>query len=302
MKIYKCKIKINVLKIIYKYIYYIYLSCFIFLVSIPVSFAGQYTQSRIFCGDHHPAPTIPKMQPDLNNELGFDEDIAYISDLASYWKYSSLHYYRYTKSGIYGARVNYANRYSTNAAQYVLEAYPILFRGAYAAINLGYANSTQISFPSFQYGIEAYFNVKNGIEYSLGQGEKKFTRFSNQKIYTYTASIGKYINNYFIWFRPSYFQPRSTYFFEVGLKREFSDPHAYILFKLATGRLPDIGDFPPFSQMIVINQQSINIDGQIPLKKTLFLKMGLGFAHQVLHPSQTIRNITDASLGIVWIF
>ena len=241
-------------------------------------------------------------QAEPHNELGFDEDIAYASDLHSYWQYSSLYYYRYTDLGNFGGRVNYAKRYGTTGEQYQLEAYPKLFSGAYAAINLAYANSTQILYPSFQYGVEAYFDVSHGIEFSLGQATKKFVRFSNQKIYTYTGSLGKYMGNYFLWFRPSYFQPKATWYYEVGVRREFDNPHSYLTVKVAAGRLPDIGDLPPFDQMVLVSQQGLNIAGEFPLMKKLFLKLGVGYTHQIFHPSETVRNITDGSVGLDCIF
>ncbi len=58
------------------------------------------------------------------NEIGFNTDEAYVSDVQGYWNFSSLHYYHFGDSGTYGARVNYAKRYGTTGEQYQLEAYP----------------------------------------------------------------------------------------------------------------------------------------------------------------------------------
>ena len=104
------------------------------------------------------------------------------------------------------------------------------------------------------------------------------------------------------WFRLNYFQPRATCFYELGLKRTGCNPNAYFIMTLNTGRIPDFGDLPPFDEIIVISQKGVGLTGQIPLAKTIMLKLSVGYNHQIIHPSETVRNITDGSLGLVWLF
>lgn len=245
---------------------------------------------------------VDKRKDEPHNEIGFDQDEAYVSDLQSYWQYSSLHYYRLTDKGNFGGRVNYAKRYGTTGIQYQLEAYPKLTSNSFATLTFAYANTTQILYPNLQYQVEGYIDVANGFEFSLGQGGKKYITFSNQNIWNYTGSIGKYFGNNFMWYRPSYSTPKATLFNEIGLIHYFSDDaKKYLSVKVSAGRLPDIGDVPPLDQMIVISQQGINIAGQLPLKKTLFLRLGAGYNRQDF-PTGLIRRITDVSVGFVWQF
>ncbi|MEN9449470.1 MAG: hypothetical protein RJA83_84 [Pseudomonadota bacterium] len=239
-----------------------------------------------------------KKRAEPHNEIGFDLDEAYVSDLSTYWNYSSIHYYRLTDGGKFGGHVNHANRYGSSGTQYQLEAYPKLSKNAYAELSLGYADTGQIIFPTLQYNLEGYIDTANNLEFSLGQGGKHFAQFSNQNILSYTGTIGKNIGSSFIWFRPTYFTPKKTWFYQVGLRKYFSDPNNYMSVVAAIGRIPDLGDVPPFDQMIIISQKGIGIVGQVSLSKSIFLKGGIGYVKQ-LFPSGLRREITDASIGLV---
>lgn len=239
-----------------------------------------------------------KKQAEPHNELGFDVDEAYVSDLTSYWNYSSVHYYRLMDAGKFGGHFNYAHRYGTTGKQFQLEAYPKITNNVYATLSFKYANTTQILFPNLQYTIEGYVDTTNGFEFSLGQSGEKFIRFNNQKIFDYTGTVGKYIGNSFVWFRPHHYTPKNTEFYEVGIRKYFSDADNYISFIIGAGKLPDIGDLPPLDQMIVINQKGIGFNGQFSLTKTVFLKYGAGYIKQRF-PSLN-REDTDVSIGMIW--
>jgi len=233
------------------------------------------------------------------NEIGISQEEDWISDLKEYWSFSSLYYYRHTCRGIFGARFNYANKYFIGGEQYVLEAYPYLTKDIYLAATFGLSNTSQQVFPKYQYLIEPYFNLGNGFEASAGQ---RFIRSFNVNIYTYTASIGKTIGSYFIWFRPYHYTPQSVDFFEAGIKRFFGDStDTYILLKAGIGKTPDIGDVPPLNQITIISTNSVTIDGQFPIAKGIFLNVGAGYARQV-YPSGHVREDTNGSVNVIWRF
>jgi YaiO family outer membrane protein len=233
----------------------------------------------------------------LSNELGIDGALSRVSDLSTYWKYSSLHYYRLTDKGTFGGRVNIANRFGTTALQYQAEAYPVLSNGAYAALSLAYANTTQTLFASYQYRVEGYFPLPRNFEFSLGQGGQLFPRFENDKIFLFTGSVGKYINNYFVWFRPIYYTPVKDLLYEIGVRRTFDDPNMYVAVKALAGHLPDIGDLPPLSSVITLSEKALEITGQFPLTNNYFLQADVSYQHQV-YPAGLIRNIATGFLGV----
>jgi YaiO family outer membrane protein len=242
-----------------------------------------------------------KKQLEPHNEVGFDVNEAHVSDLSAYWNYSSIHYYRITDNGKFGGHINYAQRYGTTAEQYQLEAYPKISKNIFATLNFNYANSTQILFPSLQYFMEGYIDVAHGFEFSLGQGGKKFIRFSNQTMFNYTGTVGKYLGDYFIWLRPTYYTPKNTQFYELGLRKYFSDTDNYFSIILGGGKLPDIGDVPPLDKMITISQRGLGIGGQFAATKTILLRYGVGYTKQEF-PGGLIREIGDVSGGLIWRF
>jgi YaiO family outer membrane protein len=232
------------------------------------------------------------------NEIGYDQDEAYVDDIGGYWSYSSLHYYRFTEAGIFGARVNYATRYGNGGEQYLLEAYPRLTQYSYLSLTAGLSNTSQQVFPKYQYTVEPYFTLPYGLEISAGQ---RYARSFGTNIYTYTGSIGKSFSDYFAWFRPYHYTPKSSDYFEVGIRRFFCNEKTYVSLKAGTGKYPDIGDLPPLNDIIILSANSLSIDGQIPIQNNIFLKGQLGYVRQVYH-SGNVREITDGSLGVTWQF
>lgn len=235
-----------------------------------------------------------------HNEVGIDQNEEYVSDLKAYWTNTSFHYFRINEMGIFGGRINYANRFGKNGVQYQIETYPKILDNMYANITLGYANYSQILFPNLQYRIEPYFNFANGIEFSVGRVWQKYITFDNQKISNYTGTIGKYIGNYYIWYRPSYYEPTSTTFNEIGIRRYFKDKYNYITMKLNGGKLPDIGDIPPLDQIVLLRQKGISLDGEYSLTKTIFLKGAIGYTWQYYVKSMLRRDITNGTISLVY--
>lgn len=236
------------------------------------------------------------------NEIGFDQDEAYVSDVNGFWTFSSLHYYRLTQYGTYGGRINYANRYNNNGVQYVIEAFPKFSNFFSTSLSFGYANNAQILYPNLQYRIEPYFDFANGIEISVGQNWQKYIVFSNQKIIANTGTIGKNFKNNFIWYRPSFYSPTSSTFNELGLRHYANKKNTYFTLKLNAGRLPDIGDLPPLDKILVLKQRGINLDGQYAITKNFFLRAEAGFTRQFYLESRHLRKLTDAAFGFVYQF
>lgn len=233
------------------------------------------------------------------NNIGISQEEDYVSDLKQYWSYSSLYYYRKTIHGIFGARVNYANRYSMGGEQYQLEAYPKISPNVYAALSVGLSNTSQQVFPKYQYSVEPYFNLPKGYEASIGQ---RFIRSYDVNIYTYTGSIGKNVGNYFVWLRPYHYTPKSVDFFEAGIKRYFEGlDDTFVSFKVGTGKIPDIGDIPPLNQITILSANTFSIDGQFHATRCMLVRLGVGYARQV-YQSGNVREITNGSINLTWKF
>lgn len=234
-----------------------------------------------------------------HNEIGLGQDETYVSDLNNTWSISSLHYYRFTEYGTFGARVNYGYRFHTSGKQYQIEAYPKFFNSkVYANLSYAFSNTPQQVFPRYQYTIEPYFTIFDSVEFSFGQ---RFVRDFNVNIYNNTGSIGKYFGDYFIWVRSNHYIPKSVNYDEVGLRRYFNDGQNYFSIKLGGGKYPDIGDIQPFTQLILITAKSIGLDSKIKINKSVFLKGYVVYTDQLFLADKR-RQLTEGGLELDYLF
>ena len=271
-----------------------------YLISINV-FSAASSGTNVVRTIEYPEVLAPNIFENnefvMSHQFGFDQAFSYVSDLESYWTYSSLYYYGTTARATLGARVNSSHRYSTTAVQYELQAYPKLFYGSYAAIDFSYANQSQTLFPGYQYRVEGYFNLWRQMEFSIGQGGSFFPQFSGNRFFMYTASLGKYSGNYFFWVRPYYYTPLSNQLYEIGIRKTFNDPNSYLSLVANVGHMPDIGNLPPLDNLITMQQKGVALSGQVPFNQYLFLKGTVSYDHQV-YPAGLMRDITTAYLGV----
>lgn len=238
----------------------------------------------------------------MPNEVGITLDEAYVNDLDSIWSYGSLYYFRLTELGKYGLRLNAANRFDETALQYQLETYPKLNQNIYATFIVSYANHSQIHYPTFHLHAEPYFNFYNHFELSLGYDTKHYNQFSGQKIDYYTASLGKYIDQYYLWARISYFNPISDELIEIGARKYFNNEKNYIGLRANTGKIPDIADVPPLDEILLVNQTGIGIDSQYAVHANLFIKAAIRYLSQhYIKPDQN-RDIVATTIGVVWTY
>lgn len=119
------------------------------------------------------------------------------------WNLASISYSRYTKFGSVIARMNYANRFSTNGIQGEIDAYPHISKTFYSYVNFGYSGNVGI-FPQFRAGFSLYANLPGSFEAEAGFRYLYFTSATN----IYTASIGKYYKN-FLFSARTYITPSS---------------------------------------------------------------------------------------------
>lgn len=152
------------------------------------------------------------------------------------WQIVALSYGRKTKLGTVIARVNMAKRFGDTGFQYEMDAYPKISENNYGYLNYGFSQSTV--FPENRIGAEWYHNFPKSFEGSVGI---RTLFFSSSDVTIYTATLGKYISNYWISLR-SYVTPGSTGTSVSGqlqMRRYFSDPENYIGLRLGYGVSPD---------------------------------------------------------------
>lgn len=153
------------------------------------------------------------------------------------WQITSLSYSRKTKIGSVIARVNYSNRFGSTGYQYEFDAYPKILEDSYLYVNYGYSQS--FLFPKNRFGFEWYQNFPNAFEGSLGL---RLLFFNSTPVDIYTATLGKYVGNYWLSLR-TFVTPDKTEGTSVSglmqVRRYFSDPEDYLGLRIGYGVSPD---------------------------------------------------------------
>ncbi len=128
------------------------------------------------------------------NSFSVGYDFSYFNkQFANPWHLVGVEYGRVTDLGKVIARVNLANRFSTNGAQFEIDAYPHISKTFYAYMNVGVPLTNVGIFPLFRAGFSLYANLPAAFEAELGF---RYLQFSGNPIIIYTAYLGKYVKNW----------------------------------------------------------------------------------------------------------
>jgi YaiO family outer membrane protein len=170
------------------------------------------------------------------NKISINYDFAtFDKQFDNPWHIVSLDYSRSTKAGSFIARVNYANRFKSNALQFEADAYPRISKTFYSYVNAGISDKSGV-FPQYRSGFSLYANLPKSFEAEAGFRYLYF----NDATWIYTASVGKYFKNY--WFNlRTYVTPGNESIsnsYSLTTRYYFKETN-YIGFVLGTGISPD---------------------------------------------------------------
>lgn len=188
------------------------------------------------------------------------------------WHIVALSYGHETGIGSVIARVNYAKRFDNTGFQYEIDAYPTLTKNAYAYVNYGFSES--ILFPNHRLGFEWYQNFPKAYEASLGL---RALFFDNSSVDIYTATVGKYLGNYWLSLR-SYVTPDSDGTSVSGslqMRRYYSDPEHYYGVRLSYGISPDDNSNLIISEeRLTLKARSLKLEYNHIFKRIWILNLG----------------------------
>ena len=170
------------------------------------------------------------------NKLGISYDLAtFDKQFDDPWHIVSLDYSRNTKAASFIGRMNYANRFKTNAVQFEADAYPRISKTFYGYLNAGLSDKSGI-FPQYRGGFSLYANLPKSFEAEAGFRYLYF----NDPTWIYTASLGKYFKNYWCNFR-TYITPATesvSNSYSITTRYYFKETN-YFGVGLGTGISPD---------------------------------------------------------------
>lgn len=171
------------------------------------------------------------------NQIGVTYDFVYFDErFDDPWHLSSINYGRQTKFGSVTARLNYANRFNSNGAQFELDAYPRISDIFYAYVSGAISNDDGI-FPKFRAGFSLYANLPWALEAEAGFRMLKFS----DETWIYTASVGKYYSNFWFNFR-TYLTPSNSSVsksFSLNVRYYLAGADDFLSFGIGTGLSPD---------------------------------------------------------------
>ncbi|MEO8415282.1 MAG: YaiO family outer membrane beta-barrel protein [Ginsengibacter sp.] len=152
------------------------------------------------------------------------------------WYLGSIYYGRQTKLGSVIARINYANRFSSNGIQGEVDVYPHISKTFYSYINFGYSGNVGV-FPNYRAGFSLYANLPKSFEAEVGTRYLYFTSATH----IFTASVGKYYKNYLFTAR-TYLTPSPgtlSQSYSLAARYYLAGADDYIGLTMGTGISPD---------------------------------------------------------------
>ena len=245
----------------------------------------------------------------IKNKITISYSYDYFSNAAynkDPWQLVYLQYGRKTSLGTVIGRVNYANRFGTNAIQLEADAYPKIGENDYLYLNYGFSDMS--IFPNHRGGFEWNHSFPKAFEGSLGGRILHFA--GSKRVVIYTGSFGKYFGNYWMSLRP-FVTPGndgtsvSTY---LMVRRYFSDPENYIGLKLGMGSSPDerrlLLDDP--NHLAHLKSQSVRVDYNHIFSNRWILSTGVAYANEEFWSLSESRiktgNIFSFQLGFAYLF
>jgi YaiO family outer membrane protein len=200
----------------------------------------------------------------------------------------SLQYGRRTSWGSLSLRASVTDRYQSQDTQYEIDAYPKLWDGVYAELNMGVSSGHL--FPHNRQGAEIFSSLGNGYEASLGTRHLSFT---NSSVTMYTGSFSKYVGDYLFTFRPYIIPSNVGASVSAGIKitRYFTDADRYVRFSASAGKSADEQKFANVPlQPVTLQSHSVGIAGQWSPHQAVFISPTLSHTRQglVFDPSRYV--------------
>jgi YaiO family outer membrane protein len=219
------------------------------------------------------------------NGVGVSYALDRFSEVYDAMNYVSVQLSRRMPYGSLFARLNCADRFNSQGLQVEADLYPRIGDGVYAYLNYGFSQSTL--FPKHRFGAEIYTKLPSSFEGSVGLRHLFFD--ASSKVTIYTGTIGYYVGNYWLSFRP-YFTPRSAGISNsasLTMRRYIGDAETYVSLHAGAGFSADerlIQSSTGFAgqELFFLKSQTVGVGWQQSIGSTSLLLATLDVANQEL--------------------
>ena len=234
----------------------------------------------------------------LKNTYTVDAYVYSFSNDNALWYFGSTSIGRkFPKFGSIIFRYNYAQRYGRIGHQFEIDSYPTIVNGIYLYTNLGFSNKS--NFPLLRFTLEPYFKLPDAFEFSIGFrylnfDDHRLVTFDQNKVMIYTGTIGKYVGNYWISFRP-YLVPGSVQWsksFNLTVRRYLSDEQNYLSLTVGTGYSPDEQQFIYNPFLYILKSYKANFEFQHRIGKRFIINLSPAYALEELTEGSYRTRIT----------
>ncbi|MEP0711344.1 YaiO family outer membrane beta-barrel protein [Algoriphagus sp.] len=212
--------------------------------------------------------------------------------------WNTFSFYARTRTKLTGAmiaRVTQSSRFDDTGTLFELDAYPSLGEKAYAYVNIGGSGAS--FFPNFRFGASIYYNLPNAWEVEGGYRYLKFSDPTN----IYTASVGKYVGNWWINLRGNLIPGEGNSLGTSGnlqARYYFKTAEDFFSMQLSTGVSPDEETRDPTQ---LLNSYRVRV-GYQQLVTDRFMIIGFtGYSRDELSLDK-FRNNLNVSLGVEYRF
>lgn len=206
-------------------------------------------------------------------QTGLSTSLIEVKNPNQAWTLSSVYAQYHTPKGTIGLAVNYQTRPNLDAPQFEIYALPQFTKNNYASLAYAHANNPTLFANQYIYA-EDYQTLPYDFVISAGD---TYRRLPLSYLNAYTASIAKYIGNYYIQVRPTYYVPSSgptSLLYTLTAQKYFSAME-YIGFIISEGTAPDLADLNVVS-FLKTDTQVYMLIAQHEINKQFALQYGIG--------------------------
>ena len=207
------------------------------------------------------------------------------------WQMFSASLSRSFSFGSLVGRVNRASRFDEYGIQFEIDAYPRLREGTYLYLNYGVSGASV--FPRYRAGGEIYQSFGGGWEGSLGL---RHLQFSKAVVTYYTATLGKYLGNWYFLGRWNYLPDEygTSNSGSLQIRRYFGD-ESYVAASFGAGRSVDYRDST--NDTVVLASRRASLDWHQQISGLWYGNLGLGHALEETRPD-VFRDQFSVNVGV----
>ncbi len=257
------------------------------------SFSAALDVAKIGLKYNPDAPQLNKVfiqlkQLSFKHELSVDYQYTIFDQDIPNWSLGTVQYTNKSKNVDINAKVNVAARFDIRGLQGEIDLWPRFNDKTYAYLNVGFSES--VLFPQLRTGAEIYRAFPKHTEASIGFRKLMYT---HSTVWLYTGHIGKYIQKYWVGFRP-FFQYNNNEWNTTGilqLKRYFRESDEFVGISLSKGSTPLMQ--VALTEINRLDANKIAFDGQVRVGLRALVGGTLQYEHESYEQNQKRNRFTS---------